>query len=167
MADERYGWLDPQAAERLLRGEPVVADDDYVRLQAERLAEALEDVRAARTPPPGPAGELPGEEQALTAFRAARAAAGARAQGAAPGPPAGDLGSVHIGGTATHPLRRPPAPAGGCGPPAGASPPRWPAWRWAASPSPRARACCPPLGGDPEPAPRRLGLRHARPPDHR
>ncbi|KUH36631.1 MULTISPECIES: hypothetical protein [Streptomyces] len=96
MADERYEWLDHEAAERLLRGEPVDADDDYTRLQAERLAEALESARAdaARTRT-GPAGALPGEEAALTAFRAARST---RVDGRAPG--AGrDLGAVRIGGS--------------------------------------------------------------------
>ncbi|MFE6876976.1 hypothetical protein ACFVBK_21035, partial [Streptomyces sp. NPDC057677] len=72
MADERYQWLDQEAAERLLRGEPVDAVDDHTRSRAERLAEALD---AARTPtlPPAARTELPGEAAALAAFRAARA----------------------------------------------------------------------------------------------
>lgn len=112
MADERYGWLDQEAAERLLRGEPVDAADDYSRLQAERLAEALENVRrdvrmagpAATSGPSGLApegeaagelaGELAGEADALKAFRAARAA-GAPQAGATVGRP--DLDSVRIG----------------------------------------------------------------------
>ncbi|WP_149185021.1 hypothetical protein [Streptomyces sp. TRM49041] len=95
MADERNEWLDHEAAERLLRGEPVDADDDYTRLRAERLAEALESVRAANGPlSAGPSGELPGEEAALTAFRAARSERAARPQVARAG---SDLGSVRIG----------------------------------------------------------------------
>ncbi|MCH0539372.1 hypothetical protein I3F58_07315 [Streptomyces sp. MUM 203J] len=82
MADERYGWLDHEAAERLLRGESVVATDDYTRLQTERLAEALDGVRADSLTAAGPAGELPGEEDALVAFRAARAAKAAGPAGA-------------------------------------------------------------------------------------
>lgn len=46
MADERYQWLDQEAAERLLRGEPVDLADDLARSRAERLAEALEIGRA-------------------------------------------------------------------------------------------------------------------------
>lgn len=42
MADERYQWLDQEAAERLLRGEPVDLADDLARSRAERLAEALD-----------------------------------------------------------------------------------------------------------------------------
>ncbi|MFE5657342.1 hypothetical protein ACFQ9H_14300 [Streptomyces sp. NPDC056517] len=72
MADERYQWLDQEAAERLLRGEPVDAVDDHARSRAERLAGALD---AARTPtlPPAARTELPGEAAALAAFRAAHA----------------------------------------------------------------------------------------------
>ncbi|MFV2121222.1 hypothetical protein ACE14D_23410, partial [Streptomyces sp. Act-28] len=92
MADERYEWLDQEAAERLLRGEPVDADDDYTRWQAERLAEALDSARAA-TLTTGPSGELPGEEAALTAFRAARSTCTAKQQVGT----GSDLGSVRIG----------------------------------------------------------------------
>ncbi|MGW6416135.1 hypothetical protein [Streptomyces sp. NPDC055055] len=76
MADERYQWLDQEAAERLLRGEPVDAADDHARTQAKRLSEAL---GSARVPVAG--GELPGEAAALAAFRAAAAA-----RAAAPAP---------------------------------------------------------------------------------
>lgn len=90
MADERDEWLDQDAVERLLRGEPVGPVDDHAREQARRVARALDALRAAADPAtgalPGAAadpvtGELPGEEAALAAFRAARAdkAAGARA----------------------------------------------------------------------------------------
>ncbi|MFD8555115.1 hypothetical protein ACFV08_26830, partial [Streptomyces fradiae] len=100
MADERNEWLDHEAAERLLRGEPVDADDDYTRWQAERLSRALDSARGVPLPA-GPSGELPGEEAALTAFRAARAG-----RAAAPRAGAGsDLGSVRIGG-APRPARR-------------------------------------------------------------
>lgn len=69
MADEQYGWLDSDAAERLLRGEPLDAVDADTRARASRLAEAL--AALAGTPPPAGA-ELPGEAAALAAFRAAR-----------------------------------------------------------------------------------------------
>ncbi|MGP3999907.1 hypothetical protein ACTWQE_07710, partial [Streptomyces sp. 8N706] len=81
MADDRYSWLDEDAAERLLRGEPadaaVGAGDGAARARAERLAAALAD--AADTRPPGPGAglteaELPGEEGALAAFRKVREA---------------------------------------------------------------------------------------------
>ncbi|WP_052499272.1 hypothetical protein [Streptomyces vietnamensis] len=72
MADERYQWLDQEAAERLLRGEPVEALDDRARFQAERLAEALGTARVPAVPPAART-ELPGEAAALAAFRKATA----------------------------------------------------------------------------------------------
>ncbi|MEU0161392.1 hypothetical protein ABZ154_21780, partial [Streptomyces sp. NPDC006261] len=68
MADEQDEWLDKDAAEKLLRGEPVVPLGDQARDDALRLAEALGAARAARRTP---AGELPGEDAVLTAFRQA------------------------------------------------------------------------------------------------
>ncbi|MGC5361307.1 hypothetical protein ACPXCE_06375 [Streptomyces sp. DT24] len=44
MADERYAWLDQDAADRLLRGEPVDPVGDQAREEAERLAAALSAV---------------------------------------------------------------------------------------------------------------------------
>ncbi len=38
MADEQYGWLDRDAAERLLRGEPLRTVDDEARAQAEQCS---------------------------------------------------------------------------------------------------------------------------------
>ncbi|MGP3982075.1 hypothetical protein [Streptomyces sp. KR80] len=82
MADDRYTWLDEEAAERLLRGEPAipsVRDDERARAQAERLSAVLAGM--AREPVPGgtlhhglPNGELPGEAAAAAAFRKAREA---------------------------------------------------------------------------------------------
>ncbi|MFC3578415.1 hypothetical protein ACFOZ0_35180 [Streptomyces yaanensis] len=69
MADEQYKWLDGDAAERLLRGEPLDAVDADTRARADQLAEAL--AALAATPPPASV-ELPGEAAALAAFRAAR-----------------------------------------------------------------------------------------------
>ncbi|MFJ8657962.1 hypothetical protein [Streptomyces sp. NPDC093795] len=84
MADERYQWLDQDAAERLLRGEPVDAVGDHARAGAERLAGALDATRVHALPAPG-SGELPGEAAALAAFRKATAErAAARADGRAP-----------------------------------------------------------------------------------
>ncbi|MEV0126432.1 hypothetical protein AB0I16_33620 [Streptomyces sp. NPDC050703] len=85
MADEQEQWLDRDAAERLLRGEPLDGVDPHARAQADRLAQAL-GALAPEDPGTVPAeAELPGEAAALAAFRAARAAspdsaeAGARA----------------------------------------------------------------------------------------
>ncbi|MEV8624340.1 hypothetical protein [Streptomyces sp. NBC_01268] len=103
MADERYQWLDQEAAERLLRGEPVDPADDAdaaSRAHAALLARTLD---SARTPVAvlGPDGELPGEAAALAAFRkdtAERTAAAAAARYATPAGPAAapELGSVRI-----------------------------------------------------------------------
>ncbi|MEU1133304.1 hypothetical protein ABZ383_26200 [Streptomyces sp. NPDC005900] len=77
MADEQDKWLDREAAERLLRGEPLGAVDPHARAQADRLARAL-GALAATDPSAAPGGsgaapgELPGEAAALAAFRAAR-----------------------------------------------------------------------------------------------
>ncbi|WP_438312084.1 hypothetical protein ACSHWO_13655 [Streptomyces sp. HUAS TT3] len=85
MADERNRWLDGAAAERVLRGAPAGPDADRHARDAElRLRAALDML----VPPQAPAGtELPGEEAALAAFRAARAgapdAADTRAAGSA------------------------------------------------------------------------------------
>ncbi|MFF5333227.1 hypothetical protein [Streptomyces sp. NPDC013181] len=68
MADEQYAWLDREAAEKLLRGDPVVPAEGRPRQDAERLAAALDGVARAALPAPG---ELPGEAAALAAFRAA------------------------------------------------------------------------------------------------
>ncbi|MFF3840377.1 hypothetical protein [Streptomyces sp. NPDC001930] len=101
MADERYQWLDQEAAERLLRGEPVDAVDDHARSRAERLAGALDAARtpAART-------ELPGEAAALAAFREAHAerAAAPVAAAAANRTEQAELGRVRL---AHVPVRRP------------------------------------------------------------
>ncbi|MEU1533288.1 hypothetical protein [Streptomyces fagopyri] len=74
MADEDYRWLDREAAERLLSGEPLEAVDADTKERGERLAEALASLVAK--PAPGDA-ELPGEAAALAAFRATRAGRGA------------------------------------------------------------------------------------------
>lgn len=108
MADEQYEWLDKDAAEKLLRGEPVVPLGDQARGDALRLAEALGAARAARR---APAGELPGEDAVLTAFRQATRSgrdrlAGRSAGPALPGQP-GTLHSVHIGAAPAAPPRRP------------------------------------------------------------
>ncbi|MFI6880161.1 hypothetical protein ACIBL6_42630 [Streptomyces sp. NPDC050400] len=100
MADEHDKWLDREAAERLLRGEPLeaVAHDDARR--ARRLSAALDALTAVRS---GPSGELPGEEAALKAFREARAvsavdSAVTGATGAAGATAASGLPTVSDGG---------------------------------------------------------------------
>jgi hypothetical protein len=106
MADEQDAWLDRDAAERLLRGEPVDPGEGHARADAERLAAALG--AAARGARPA-AGELPGEAAALAAFRTARRA-GTRAAASADVRPAGHaakdsgprmLGPVRIGPAAS------------------------------------------------------------------
>ncbi|MCZ0980998.1 hypothetical protein O1L60_23990 [Streptomyces diastatochromogenes] len=157
MADERYQWLDQEAAERLLRGEPVEAVDDHARVQAERLAEALGTARVPAVPPSART-ELPGEAAALAAFRAATAertaavavtaasasavapdsasdAASASASASAGRTGAAELGRVRL---APSPTRR----AAGDVPCGTGWPPRSPPSRSAASPSPPVRACC-------------------------
>ncbi|MFH9135665.1 hypothetical protein [Streptomyces sp. NPDC017524] len=107
MADEHYDWLDKDAAERLLRGEPVVPVGDEARTDAFRLAEAL---GAARGGSRLPADELPGEEAVLAAFRQAGHGSGvdrlAGPSTAVPGRP-GLLRAVHIGSAPAAPARRP------------------------------------------------------------
>jgi hypothetical protein len=83
MADEQYRWLNRDAAERLLSGEPLEAVDPHVRARADRLAEALEALAAEAAPEPARDFELPGEEAALAAFRTARTARTARSGSAA------------------------------------------------------------------------------------
>ncbi|MDT9700004.1 hypothetical protein [Streptomyces sp. P17] len=99
MADEQYRWLDPETAERLLRGEPLEAVDAADRDQAERLAKTLESLTVE---PPPLSAELPGEAAALAAFRAARTE---RADAPAPlghpsGPHSSDAGLVRLGSPA-------------------------------------------------------------------
>ncbi|MGN5635452.1 hypothetical protein [Streptomyces sp. AC154] len=122
MADEQYEWLDKEAAERLLRREPVDPVDGQQGQDADRLAAALD--AAARSARPA-AGELPGEAAALAAFRAApRSAARARSgsarsgRGSAAGPDGGGgmLAPVHIGRAGS---------GNGSGAGAGARPPSW------------------------------------------
>ncbi|GGU74271.1 hypothetical protein GCM10010275_06210 [Streptomyces litmocidini] len=106
MADERYQWLDQEAAERLLRGEPVEAVDDRARAEAARLAEALGTARVPAVPPAAGT-ELPGEAAALAAFRKATAERAATAAAPAPVGPAtlGELGRIRIA-PVTAPARR-------------------------------------------------------------
>ncbi|MFC9426518.1 hypothetical protein [Streptomyces sp. NPDC056987] len=77
MADERDAWLDKDAAERLLRGDPVEALDEQARARRELLSDALRDMSAVTY---ANGAELPGEAAALAAFRQAGAAG--RADGA-------------------------------------------------------------------------------------
>ncbi|WP_327273375.1 hypothetical protein OG609_15590 [Streptomyces sp. NBC_01224] len=121
MADEHYEWLDKDAAERLLRGEPVDPVGGQSRTEAEGLAAVLEAAARAARPATG---ELPGEAAALAAFRTAAQSARARTRAANPQvkgyaektgepAPADTLEPVHIrpasGGFAPH---RPSSSAG-------------------------------------------------------
>ncbi|MFE0188945.1 hypothetical protein [Streptomyces sp. NPDC058989] len=78
MADDRYNWLDKDAAEHLLRGEPVGARHGDGARELEQLLQAAAAV-GAKTSGAAP---LPGEEAAVTAFR--QAAAGSRGRAAGP-----------------------------------------------------------------------------------
>ncbi|MFH8568936.1 hypothetical protein [Streptomyces sp. NPDC017993] len=69
MADDRYNWLDKDAAERLLRGEPVIGPDSG---GARELRQLLDAAAAAAGAGSAQARELPGEDAALAAFRQAR-----------------------------------------------------------------------------------------------
>jgi hypothetical protein len=104
MADEQYGWLDRDMAERLLRGEPLPAVDEDVRARVGRLSETL----GALTPPPAREdGELPGEAAALAAFRAARTAGGTEAEsGQVTAFQGADAGLVRLGRPLDVPRRR-------------------------------------------------------------
>ncbi|MFF4317309.1 hypothetical protein [Streptomyces sp. NPDC001568] len=89
MADEHNGWLDAAAADRLLGGEPAgpagPGADPRDRAAEARLRAALDSLDM----PARPGRELPGEEAALAAFRAARGTAPApRPTPAAPTPAA-------------------------------------------------------------------------------
>ncbi|MEV5984420.1 hypothetical protein AB0L85_05295 [Streptomyces sp. NPDC052051] len=94
MADEQYEWLDSDAAERLLRGEPLDAVDADARAHAARIAEAL---AALAGPPPVPEAELPGEKAALAAFRAVHANGAETAPGRAASGQVADAGVVRLG----------------------------------------------------------------------
>ncbi|MCN9244221.1 hypothetical protein NGF19_26140 [Streptomyces sp. RY43-2] len=94
MADEQYEWLDSDAAERLLRGEPLDAIDADARARAARIAEAL---AALAGPPPIPEVELPGEKAALAAFRAAQANGAETAPARAASVRVADAGVVRLG----------------------------------------------------------------------
>ncbi|RFU84351.1 hypothetical protein DY218_23100 [Streptomyces triticagri] len=92
MADERFKWLDEDAAEQLLRGEPLDAVDDDAHARAGRLQAVLGAAKAAHHPQHE---ELPGEEAALAAFRAAM---GAGAGAGRTGAPVRTGSGVHIAG---------------------------------------------------------------------
>lgn len=92
MADDRYNWLDKDAAEQLLRGEPVSARHGDGARELEQLLKAA---AAACADMPGTA-ELPGEEAAVAAFRRARHGAGVGARHRATGEP---LPAVHAAPT--------------------------------------------------------------------
>lgn len=88
MADDRYNWLDKDAAERLLRGERVGARHGDGARELEQLLQAAAAV-GAKAPETV---ELPGEEAAVAAFRRTAGAAGgahARSHGTDEAFPAG------------------------------------------------------------------------------
>ncbi|MFF7361121.1 hypothetical protein [Streptomyces sp. NPDC008125] len=96
MADDRDEWLDREAAERLLRGEPVVPPGG----QARSAARSLSDVLGAARPESSVDGELPGEEAALAAFRQVGPVRGASGAGRHRRPvgPVPEAGTAPAGG---------------------------------------------------------------------
>ncbi|MFH8406781.1 hypothetical protein ACH4FX_18585 [Streptomyces sp. NPDC018019] len=90
MADDRYDWLDEEAAERLLRGEPAGSPDGVGAAELTALLNAA--AAAGRSPAPDRA--LPGEEAAVAAFRQARGDASASAAAPAGSPATPDVGTV-------------------------------------------------------------------------
>ncbi|MGW2258506.1 hypothetical protein ACWCXE_11720 [Streptomyces sp. NPDC001780] len=77
MADEHDAWLDKDAAERLLCGEPVApTGDDRTRGRTVRLDAALRELAADADITYANNRELPGEAAAVAAFRRARRTAG-------------------------------------------------------------------------------------------
>ncbi|MEV5462706.1 hypothetical protein AB0L17_31135 [Streptomyces cellulosae] len=103
MADERYRWLDMEAAERLLNGEPPQAAGSPAGDQAEQLAGVL---RALSAPPPTAEDGLPGEAAALAAFRKSRDAWAGQADSAphtghSTGPGDADVGLIRLGARRT------------------------------------------------------------------
>ncbi|MFF4083384.1 hypothetical protein ACFYZN_28840 [Streptomyces sp. NPDC001777] len=117
MADEQYEWLDKEAAERLLRGEPVDPVGGHACTEAESLVAALDAAARAARPATG---ELPGEAAALAAFRTARRSArdSARARKRAGAQAGGVEGAVRQTGTDTLPtvrIRAASAASGGSG----------------------------------------------------
>ncbi|MER7926475.1 hypothetical protein ABTY96_25545 [Streptomyces sp. NPDC096057] len=89
-------WLDRETAELLLRGESLESVDPATRDQAERLARTL---GALAVEPSQTKVELPGEDAALTAFRAARSGNDVERAGfGRPGPAhSSDAGLVRLG----------------------------------------------------------------------
>ncbi|MFE1556005.1 hypothetical protein ACFW6V_13640 [Streptomyces sp. NPDC058734] len=91
MADEHNAWLDRATADELLRGGTPGPDgsgaDPRARAEAARMRAALDALT-----PRSAGGELPGEEAALAAFRAARAGAPAPAAAVAPAAAAAQAG---------------------------------------------------------------------------
>ncbi|WP_405880155.1 hypothetical protein OG747_16850 [Streptomyces sp. NBC_01384] len=109
MADEHDKWLDRDAAERLLRGEPLEAVDADTQGRAKQLADAL----GALAPEPGSGStELPGEAAALAAFRTVRA--GKDGESAHPGRRGRTHAATHSADTGLVRLGRP-APGGRSG----------------------------------------------------
>lgn len=70
-AEDRFGWLDDEAAEDLLRGNAVDGASPCPSTEAQELVRALEGLAVSHQPTEC-AKELPGEADALAAFRASR-----------------------------------------------------------------------------------------------
>ncbi|MEV5598989.1 hypothetical protein [Streptomyces sp. NPDC052496] len=107
MADDRYDWLDEEAAERLLRGEPAGSPDGAA---AAELTALLNTAAAAGRAPAGDT-PLPGEEAAVAAFRQAHGPAAAAAADITAAPATAAVRTPRGAGPATRrrfgrPLRR-------------------------------------------------------------
>ncbi|WP_050502964.1 hypothetical protein [Streptomyces monomycini] len=86
MADDRYDWLDEEAAERLLRGEPAGSPAGTGAAELTALLNAAAAAgRGTTGRDAGQGASLPGEEAAVAAFREARAQTAASADVTAAG----------------------------------------------------------------------------------
>ncbi|ATL30004.1 hypothetical protein [Streptomyces formicae] len=99
MADEQYQWLDRDAAERLLRGEPLEDVDPHVRAQAERIARALDALAADdRATVPGVDGSTGGTDGSTAGADRSAAALQAGAEPVAQSPAQQDAAQQQVQG---------------------------------------------------------------------
>ncbi|MEV0369880.1 hypothetical protein AB0I10_08670 [Streptomyces sp. NPDC050636] len=96
MADDPYNWLDKDAAERMLRGDPAGPRDGVGARELEQLLEAAKAVGGGA---PGTT-ELPGEEAAIAAFRRAHHGTGAWPRNRATGDRVSAVSTTRSGGIA-------------------------------------------------------------------
>ena len=128
MADEQYRWLDRDAAERLLRGEPLAKPSTPSRPATRPNGSPRAALERPGRADPRRAPELPGEDAAVAAFRTARG--GSRTARAVSAGPDGRSRDEPTRRRGPRPHRRPPPRAGRAAWPRPARSgwsPRWPA----------------------------------------